>query len=1015
MNQAVARRGRQALLSVIGLVLCAAAPPAPCPGARGDPGRIECLAESHDAAALGEVAAIALAPVPPEEAGKRPPHDARSRATTAAASVAVRTSPTLLLPWIDSADPAERAFGLDAVTAAMRLLRHGQVRGDAADRPAWQAAAPAITDACARRIADADQAVADLAVRCLWDMPDPRPAADLAQRVATAPDARQRSVALSALTDLADPPPDELRALGRLLEAPVAGKDDTQLHARVCEFLLGELSPYDHWAAAPARAASRALAASPEHARVCTGLAAWLSPATSVAAGETGLDLPARESPAGLTVRRLHPGLLRGEAWPDRWDAASEGPWSCAVQLVWDAPWPSVEGIAGWQLYRGAAGEEPTRTQGRLLPATAWHATFPRARCGEPERWAVEAVDPKGRSLARHVADEPVLRRLTGPPGSVFPLPSNWVWAAHSSAAGELWLGGESGLVRVAEGDGTWSWLHPPEGLRPSLVQAILTGAGGTVWIGTHGQGLYRFNPTTGAWTRWRDGAGPGSNYVRALWTDGREEVWVGNQDGSVARHEPATGRWTRWPGPGAAVTGLARLGDGPVWVSTSGGGLLRLDTVTGGWARVGGVPEWISGMVADGGGLWLATRGGGLLRVAAGTAAATAVPPPELAGANLVNAVAIDGRGRVWVGTDAGGVAAWDPRRAAWELPPPLPADRVVSLAVTPSREVWAGTTTGAFRLGVDGKGWDRAGWRKGGNDGQVLTSNADRAGLGSVLRRLARLRAMPVVASGQSVAQLPSGMAFISTRRRVVLVPEGATEAPPALELPLARAWGIAAAPDGGLWVAGEVGGRAGVLRLDREGAARGGPWPLPDEAGKVASVVEPDGADAAWVVANDRVCRVEVRREAEARWSCAKPPGYAPAQVLAPLGEVAGWWLGVDEGLARVTLDAARQVVVEAGEAPELEDRPDAGASGPDGTLWMVGAPDGLASWRPGGPLTRWRLGGKDGSTIEQPTQPLGVAVSASGRVYLQADGVLYDLEPEAVGSATSATRGDPASGR
>jgi ligand-binding sensor domain-containing protein len=268
-------------------------------------------------------------------------------------------------------------------------------------------------------------------------------------------------------------------------------------------------------------------------------------------------------------------------------------------------------------------------------------------------------------------------------------LAGDWVSALLEDREGSMWVGTQdAGLVRLREAD--FTTLGAAEGLSHDSIEAVLqarngdlwvaTDGGvdllpggalparrildgapmslyqdrrGAIWIGTIGQGLWR----------WRDGVvtrlGQGlsaSTWFRALAEDGEGTLWAATTEGLYRvrgdRLEPVDeGLPVERPG----VLALAVTGQGGLFVATEGAGVYR----RGGERFVreeGGPPDaWVvSGFHADADGtLWLATEGGGLWRRRAGAYSRLTVT--QGLRADTLWTILDDGRGALWISSNRG------------------------------------------------------------------------------------------------------------------------------------------------------------------------------------------------------------------------------------------------------------------------------------------------------------------------------------------------------------------------
>ena len=271
---------------------------------------------------------------------------------------------------------------------------------------------------------------------------------------------------------------------------------------------------------------------------------------------------------------------------------------------------------------------------------------------------------------------------------------------------------------------GVWTTYTTAQGLAANAVSTLAVDGDGTLWAGTCGGGLSRFDGST--WISYAKGHGLGDDWVTAL-AIRDSEVWAGTWGGGISSLDD--GHWQTYntENSGLAsdwVTALAVDGEGTLWIGTYGGGLSRFDGGT--WrtynrangsterspecsrrrlAEVSGLADdRVTALAVDGGGaLWIGTSGHGVSRFDKGTWV-TYTTRDGLA-SNAINAIAADPAGRVWVGTDEG-ISVFDGSRWITYTPDDgLAHRRVHAIAFDTDGNAWFGTSRGATRF--DGESW--------------------------------------------------------------------------------------------------------------------------------------------------------------------------------------------------------------------------------------------------------------------------------------------------------------------
>ncbi|MFG6440099.1 diguanylate cyclase domain-containing protein [Roseateles sp. LKC17W] len=238
------------------------------------------------------------------------------------------------------------------------------------------------------------------------------------------------------------------------------------------------------------------------------------------------------------------------------------------------------------------------------------------------------------------------------------PVPQDSVPAIAQDRAGLLWIATTKGLARY-DGYRLRPIELPPEtGARRGLgwVRAMAPAADGRMWIGTEFLGLVAYDPALDRVQRHAPGAPQAP--IRAVAEDGAGAVWVGTVGRGLYRYEPRSGRVESqvltWRGEAESrVLALLAARDGGVWAG-HWRGLAR---------RVG--ERWED------------------------------VPLPGLPAGATVLALAEDGSGRLWLGTQGGQLGVVEQGRVRWVQSLGLP---VQALAEGRDGQLWVGSKNGLF-----------------------------------------------------------------------------------------------------------------------------------------------------------------------------------------------------------------------------------------------------------------------------------------------------------------------------
>jgi ligand-binding sensor domain-containing protein/signal transduction histidine kinase len=173
------------------------------------------------------------------------------------------------------------------------------------------------------------------------------------------------------------------------------------------------------------------------------------------------------------------------------------------------------------------------------------------------------------------------------------------VRAVTADPDGSLWLGtGGGGLLRFNPADASMTqYLTDPqdlEGYAYNDIVSLLLDRTGILWVGTDGGGLYTFDRETGLFLRHptdpRDSYSISSNYVETIYQDRQDILWIGTQGGGINKYDRSSQGFTHYQNhpndPNSLghnrVLSVLEDRNGVLWIGTDGRGLDRFDRQTG-------------------------------------------------------------------------------------------------------------------------------------------------------------------------------------------------------------------------------------------------------------------------------------------------------------------------------------------------------------------------------------------------------------------------------------------------
>jgi diguanylate cyclase (GGDEF)-like protein len=293
---------------------------------------------------------------------------------------------------------------------------------------------------------------------------------------------------------------------------------------------------------------------------------------------------------------------------------------------------------------------------------------------------------------------------------------------------GMMWFGTQDGLNRF---DGYTFTVFKHDPLEPgslshNFIWALHLARDGSLWIGTEGGGLERWNPTDDSFIHYRhDPSDPrtiGSDVVRSIAEDRQGLLWVGTEAG-ISRLNPESGIFTHLRHDEARADSLSHDqvrsvfidSRGRTWIGTEGGGLNLWHPDSRGFTHYRHDPLLPHSLSNDRvrsihedrrGFIWVGGYEGGLSRLDPDAGRFTRYMNDPQDGASLshdrVRALFVDSESTLWVGTDQG-LNRWLPTEERFIVyrhnpadPFSLSNDRVLSLFQDRGGLLWVATQAG-------------------------------------------------------------------------------------------------------------------------------------------------------------------------------------------------------------------------------------------------------------------------------------------------------------------------------
>ncbi|WP_128000198.1 hybrid sensor histidine kinase/response regulator [Piscinibacter defluvii] len=286
--------------------------------------------------------------------------------------------------------------------------------------------------------------------------------------------------------------------------------------------------------------------------------------------------------------------------------------------------------------------------------------------------------------------------------------------------SGRLWIGLSSGAdlasVDVASGEVT-VYAFRNGGLAPNAssgVVSIQEGSDGALWLGTNRLGLVKLTPDRrqAIWYQSNpdDPDGLRDDLVVGLFKDRDGNFWSVTKAGAVHRFDTEPPRFRSYRhqqavaqslGKGAVTAAYAEDPD-TLWIGTDRG-LNRVDRRTDWITRVEqpAFARGVSAIAKDGAGhLWFGTNGSGLVRLDPGSGRYTTythdASDPRSLNHDRVTALRVDRGGSLWAATDFG-LSRWEPASQSFATfrPPATGLAQYRSIAEDASGALWLATSS--------------------------------------------------------------------------------------------------------------------------------------------------------------------------------------------------------------------------------------------------------------------------------------------------------------------------------
>jgi ligand-binding sensor domain-containing protein/signal transduction histidine kinase len=338
----------------------------------------------------------------------------------------------------------------------------------------------------------------------------------------------------------------------------------------------------------------------------------------------------------------------------------------------------------------------------------------PRSLADDDVRFANE--DRAGNFWVAHGAGLDKLERQTGRVLTHVPLREPREFGFIEDRRGTFWIyhatgGGLAVYDRSAHKLTHLKFLDAGDApVQEFPVNSAIEDRQGNLWFGTGSDGLLRYDPDRGVFVRYRNNpADPqslGGDDIVTLYLDRQDNIWLALHGAPlylfparVPAFHKVPARPATFGRSGTMVNSILEAQGRKLWVSFPSF-VLAVDLATGERedlsARLGLNSEVISMAMDARGRLWLGTVNAGLIGLEAGGKVLRfqhdPADPQSISG-GVINDILVDHAGRLWLAT-WNGVSRLDEARGKFvNYPPPAGVTRYLSLAEDAEHQLWLGT----------------------------------------------------------------------------------------------------------------------------------------------------------------------------------------------------------------------------------------------------------------------------------------------------------------------------------
>ncbi len=329
----------------------------------------------------------------------------------------------------------------------------------------------------------------------------------------------------------------------------------------------------------------------------------------------------------------------------------------------------------------------------------------------------INKFDPKSQLFKRYYGSSDTLNGFTG----------TSAWKILEDSEGNLWIGTwNNGLFRtkatnsLQENEKFTCYKNNPSqknSLSHNIVREIFEDSHGTIWIGTQGGGLNRYNKKTDNFTNFQhspaNNKSLSNNSVYAVFEDSEGRLWIGTSGGGLNLFNPATETFSNYFDESSEhIDAIVEINPGYLLVGTENG-LRVFDVATKKYFRLttelGQRNELNYKLIRTNfkdsqNIIWVGTEQGVYKSMVVKEFIHVRHDPenPNSLSHNIVRAITEEPDGTTWAGTIGKGLNRFDPKTQQWMVYKAdnsgsgLKSNGIQSLLVDSKGNLWCGTMNG-------------------------------------------------------------------------------------------------------------------------------------------------------------------------------------------------------------------------------------------------------------------------------------------------------------------------------